>query len=182
MPRGGAQPGDDIYVTGTIGDSALALQQLQAGNEPPPDLRQRHLNPTARVVTGRKLAEAGIPTAMIDISDGLLGDLDHIRDQSGVGARVELSALPLSELFRDFMAEKKRLIELALSGGEDYELLFSATPDRQEEISAVAQGTGVPISKIGTIVARGAGLALVEEGEPVDLPQFRGYKHFPETL
>ena len=102
--RSGARPGDDLYVSGTLGDSALALRLLSAGDAPPPELARRHHDPQARTALGRELAAAGLATAMIDVSDGLCADLGHILAASGVGARVEVGALPLSDPFRSAAA------------------------------------------------------------------------------
>ncbi len=181
VSRRGAEVGDDIYLTGTIGDSGLALRQLRAGRDPDPFLLQRHCNPTARVATGLQLAGAGLAKAMIDISDGLLADLEHVLDRSGAGAVVELSALPLSQPFRTHMEKDPQLLDLALTGGEDYELLFAAAPDRAGEVAGISEQTGVPISRIGRITDRTSGLGVVRDGATVAMPRTRGYKHFPET-
>lgn len=179
--RNGAEAGDDLFVTGTLGDSALALRHLMAGEKPDPFLLGRHLDPTARLEAGRALAEGGIPTAMIDISDGLLADLEHVLNASGVGAVVDLAAMPLSSAFQRELVSNKDLLDLALSGGEDYELLFTAPPDRQKAISGIADKVGVPITRIGCIDEKRAALRLQGPSGAVELPQQRGYKHFPDT-
>ena len=99
LRRRGASPGDAVYVSGTLGDSALALQQLLAGTTPEASLITRHHDPLARVALGRALAAARIPSAMIDLSDGLLADLGHVLEASEVGAEIDEAALPLSPLF-----------------------------------------------------------------------------------
>ncbi len=179
--RNGAKTGDDLFVTGTLGDSSLALRQLMAGKNPSRFLLGRHIDPTARIKTGRALAEEGIPSAMIDISDGLLADLEHILNASGVGADVDLAAMPLSRDFQQEMNTDSDLMDLALSGGEDYELLFTAPPSAQKAISAIAGKTGVSISRIGHIDNSSEGLRLRGPSGAVELPHQLGYKHFPDT-
>ncbi len=179
--RGGAAAGDDLYVSGTLGDSALALRMLLAGSTPEPFLLQRHIDPTARVATGLALSAAALPSAMIDISDGMLGDLEHILAASRAGAAVELAAIPLSESFRRHVAAEPALMELALAGGEDYELLFTAPEGRREAVAAVAEQTAVPIACIGKIVSGDLGLKVFGPAGEVDLPRRRGYKHFHES-
>ncbi len=124
--REGASYGDAIYVSGCLGDSALALMLLQKGQTPTSYLAERFHTPKPRVELGRKLSSRQLATAMLDISDGLLGDLGHILDASGVGAELELDKLPLSEAFQEELKRDTSLIDLALSGGEDYELVFTS--------------------------------------------------------
>jgi thiamine-monophosphate kinase len=179
--RQGAKAGNDLFVTGTLGDSALALRQLMAGKTPTPFLLERHIDPTARIETGQALVEDSIPTAMIDVSDGLLADLEHVLRASGVGAVVDLETIPLSRAFRQEMDSNPDLMGLALSGGEDYELLFTAPAEAQKAISAIAEKTGVPISRIGRIDENREELNLLGPSGAVELPPQRGYKHFPDT-
>jgi thiamine-monophosphate kinase len=118
---------------------------------------------------------------MIDVSDGLLADLQHILDGSGVGAEIEQPALPLSDPFRQELKVSPDLIALALTGGEDYELLFAAPEGADNAIAMVSRQTGVPITNIGRLVARSTGLRLLGPSGDLELPNQRGYKHFPET-
>lgn len=176
--RSGAVAGDIIFVTGTLGDAALGLELLRKG-ERTGEAVARHLDPVPRVREGVALAEAGLPTAMIDVSDGLLADLGHILGQSGAGARVELARLPLSRFFR----EKGPLLAVdpfvfPLAGGEDYELLFTAPPARRGAIEELFRGLGSGVSIIGE-VTDGQRLAVVgEDGSEYPIPA-RGYNHFP---
>lgn len=178
--RDGAEPGDDIYVTGTLGASALALQNLIAGATPSPELLKRHLEPTARVEVGQALATAGIATAMIDVSDGLLADLGHILTASQVGAGIDVGRLPLSPALPTTSEDDSVLFDLALTGGEEYELLFTATPAAQEGIARIAQDRGLSITRIGEILRSGADLQLEHAGKPYPLPAHKGYKHFSD--
>lgn len=175
--RSGASPGDLVFVTGTVGDSALGLELLRRGE------RQgwavdRHLDPTPRVRAGLALAGARLCSAMIDVSDGLAADLGHILDLSGVGARLELARLPLSPSFRELAPRVTPDPSLlALTGGEDYELLFTVPAGRSEEVVPLLAEMGLAATPIGEITA-GSGLSVVgpDGGET---PVARGgYNHF----
>jgi thiamine-monophosphate kinase len=155
--RSGAQPDDDIWVTGTVGDAALGLKLVEQGqvadmNDGDAQLIGRLLDPTPRVAAGVALAEAGLATAMIDVSDGLLADFGHIAEQSAVGGMLHLNALPLSVPFRTrsaaFTASPD---ELALSGGEDYELCFTAAAADREKIQACMKKCGVAVTRVGIV-------------------------------
>ncbi len=171
--RSGAKPGDAIYVSGQLGDSALALQLLLQGATPEKELADRHHTPRARVALGRLLAEQQLASAMLDVSDGLLADLGHILEESQVAAEVELDQLPLSATFQQHLQQDSQLLELALSGGEDYELLF--TSPRQD----LAERTDLPepIRKIGTINA-GQGLSCRRADGSIYQPERGGFDHF----
>jgi thiamine-monophosphate kinase len=175
--RRGAQPGDIIFVTGTLGDSALGLRLLKNGERTGP-LVMKHLDPQPRVREGLALAEAGIPNAMIDVSDGLLADLGHILDLSGVGARVELAHIPLSE---SFLAQRPPLAEdpylLPLAGGEDYELLFTVPPAKKEAAGALLAGLGTRGAVIGEVTAS-KGLKVVAADGSDYQAAASGYNHF----
>jgi thiamine-monophosphate kinase len=178
VPRGqavlrtGARSGDGIYVTGALGGSAAAVVQLRDGRKKPLDPRQypRHFFPEPRVKLGRILREKKLASAMIDTSDGLSVDLAHICDESGVGAEVEADAIPLARVGRP---SHQVDLKLGLHGGEDYELLFTARPNRR----IPARIEGVPITRIGCI-KRGRKILLVNgEGTRQELlPQ--GWEHF----
>ena len=177
VKRSGAAAGDAIYVSGTLGDSALALRRLLGGESPEPFLARRHHDPEARVPLGRALAAAGIPSAMIDVSDGLVGDLGHILKASGVGADLELGALPLSAPLREALAASPEIFELALTGGEDYELLFTVPPSKEPLLPPVAKAACLPLTRIGTIAGEGGLTARDAEGKPCRLPR-AAFDHF----
>ncbi|MFK5927778.1 MAG: thiamine-phosphate kinase [Desulfuromusa sp.] len=126
ITRQGASYGDAIYVSGFLGDSALALQQLQHQQQPDPYLSKRFHVPTPQVILGQELSERQLATAMVDISDGLLADLGHILTVSEVGAELKLAEIPLSKSFQNALESDSALIDLALVGGEDYELVFTS--------------------------------------------------------
>jgi thiamine-monophosphate kinase len=176
--RRGARPGDAVYVSGTLGDSALALRMLQSKETPDPFLLQRHQDPEARMGLGRALAEAAIPSAMIDLSDGVLSDLGHILEASGVGAQVEAASLPLSESFRQALAADSSLMDLALAGGEDYELLFTVSPEREKDLAKIEGKAGLPLTRVGTVTSPDHGLTVKNRYGREYRPQRRGYNHF----
>jgi thiamine-monophosphate kinase len=176
--RAGACPDDAVYVSGTLGDSALALRQLAAGQTPDPLLAARHHDPVARVALGRALAEAGLAHAMIDLSDGLLADLGHVLAASHAGARLEEAGLPLSGPFRAALRGDPTLLELAWGGGEDYELLFTVAPQRESELAGLAQALELPLTRVGTIVPAARGVRI-RDAAGMERPAPRaGFNHF----
>ena len=178
--RVGAGPGENIYVTGSLGDSALALQWLIEGRSLPPELLRCHLEPTARIAAGLALAEAGIPSAMIDVSDGLLADLGHMLEASRVGACIEVDRLPLSPILRMAVRDDRSVLDRALAGGEDYELLFTAKPAMERKIDRLAERHALPVTRIGTILESRGEIELKYGGNPFPMPLQMGYKHFSD--
>jgi len=182
--RSGARPGDAILVTGSLGASAAGLAILERGSVPAPaealaTVLRAHRWPTPRVAEGRVIRASGLATAMIDLSDGLATDLDHIAVESRVGAVVRLQALPIDEATRVVArALGADPHAWAVSGGEDYELLFTASPDTAGTLAArVTAETGTPVSLIGEICPAGQGLAFVDEtGRPAVVQP--GFEHF----
>lgn len=176
--RSGAKPGDRIFVTGTLGDSALGLKMLKNGVQEGDPVR-RHLDPTPRSKEGPMIARRGLATAMIDISDGLIADLGHILEASNVGAQIYLAQLPLSASYRTHVKRYyKNPYLLALAGGEDYELLFTAEAGREEAVKKLAADVGIPITPIGEIVKAPAGVTIVgADGKRIPVEQ-GGHDHF----
>jgi len=175
LKRSGAMPGDLVFITGTVGDAAAGLAQLRKG-ERAGRLVERQLDPTPRLEAGVALAEAGVVHAMIDVSDGVLQDLGHICDLSGVGALLQLPRLPLSEEYRAF-CEGGDAFPLALGGGEDYELLFTAPAEKEKEVLALVEGAGLSCTVIGE-VRREHGIELLGEGGESYSLASKGYDHF----
>ena len=195
--RSKASPGDLIYVTGTLGDAAVALSVMsrQSGTALPPEVDllekgvklsagqrdfflQRFYQPTPRLSAGVALRE--FATSCIDLSDGLLNDLAHILEDSGVGAEVDVDQLPLSEAMLSVVAPANRR-RAALCGGDDYELCFSVPPEQCAAMEAALHELKVPLKRIGEIVS-GAGIRCMDNlGEPVEV-DCRTFSHFPETL
>ncbi len=162
--RSGARPGDLLYVTGTLGESVAALSALRSGKKLRPKSHPKHFYPQPRLEVGRYLREKNIATAMIDISDGLSTDLGHICDESGTGAVVYSEALP---------GGIRKDLPLALHGGEEYELLFTASPGRQ----VPKQVAGVPITLIGEIL-RGRSMKLAMSDGRTKTLKPGGWQHF----
>jgi len=161
--RSGARAGDRIYVTGELGESAAALELLSAGK-----IRRRDVLPQPRIAVGRWLREKSIASSAIDISDGLSTDLWHICEESGVGAVIEAAAIPIHPSARAL----SHGLELALNGGEDYELLFTAA-----QINRIPSRVGgVKITRIGAITRVGS-IALLHNGKKRPLLA-RGWQHF----
>ena len=179
LKRSGAKPGDWIYVTGTPGDSAAGLAILQnrltvADASDADWLVKRHLRPTPRVLHGQALRDRA--SAAIDLSDGLTSDLGHILKASGVGARVELDAFPLSEPLRRNV-EPEQALRWALAGGEDYELCFTVPELNRGTLDVALNNLGAPFTCIGQIVAESEGLQFIRNGALVAL-DWKGYDHF----
>jgi thiamine-monophosphate kinase len=177
--RSGAQPGDDIWVTGTLGDSAQALELLE-GNRAveAPSLMTRLLDPAPRTEAGRALAESGLITAMIDISDGLLADYGHIAEQSGYGGILYLERLPTSAAFQKHAAHQSAFPHhLVLSGGEDYELAFTAPAENREKIDAIMNNCGINVTPVGIVTSSPEVTVLLSDGSR-HIPQKPGFTHF----
>lgn len=175
VTRGGAKTGDLVCVSGFPGDSALGLVKLSRGERGEGTVR--HLDPLPRIAAGLALAEAGIPTAMIDVSDGIVADLGHILEQSGIsGARIDAALLPSSPLFKDEASRYGDPLALALSGGEDYELLFTLHPAKKELLPLLTERLGLPLTVIGEIDAGTGVRVATAEGE--HRPKASGYDHF----
>jgi thiamine-monophosphate kinase len=175
--RSGAVQGDMVFVTGTVGDSALGLEMLKRGERGGP-ATEKHLDPPPRVTEGIALAKARIPTAMIDVSDGLLADLGHILECSEAGARLELDKIPFSSFFLEKCGPPSdESISLALAGGEDYELLFTAPAYRKVEVFDMFERLGTPVTAIGEITADRR-LSIVKSDGAEYTVLKRGFNHF----
>ncbi|HSF24900.1 MAG TPA: thiamine-phosphate kinase [Blastocatellia bacterium] len=178
ITRSGARAGDMICVTGNLGASALGLMLLEQGarlgeSEPSAETAERmdwqalmnHLAPVPRLQLGIGLAGRELATAMIDISDGLSTDLSHVLEESGVGAVIRADSIPIARCVESLAAGSSTIdsLHLALHGGEEYELLFTARPEAKAEIEKLASELGTPITTIGDVVT-GAGIQLEREG------------------
>ena len=175
LTRAGAKVGDAILVTGTLGDAAgyLAVEDMEKEKTLANDyLEQRFWYPEPRLEFAKNAL--GHISAACDISDGLLADLGHICRASGVGADIQVDKLPLSDAQRIFPQSTSR--SLALSGGDDYELCLTASPDLVQELTKIAERLGVRLERIGTIV-EGSAVSCFDEAGPIK-PIKGGYLHF----
>ena len=193
--RSSAQPGHLVYVTGTLGDAAAALALFDHmatpkgmnGDGSPfvsgkmaTKHRDHFINafyrPEPRIAAG--MAIRGLASAAIDISDGLLSDLGHIVDASGVGAELDVAQIPMSEAMRECVAEEQRAA-LALGGGDDYELCFTVPPANCAAVEKALAALDVRLTRVGEIVTGNGVECLDSYGEPVPVPR-TGYSHFSE--
>jgi thiamine-monophosphate kinase len=187
--RSGARPGDCLYVSDTLGDSAAGLklilgdkvdQKPKIADSDRAALLRRHHLPIPRVGLGRSLADTGAVTAMIDISDGLSSDLLHICDRSDVSAVVAFSNVPLSSSLQAYAtASGVSARDLVLSGGEDYELLFTVAPDKTGAIDSLASDPDLPpLTRIGRVEEGPPGIHLEDAEGVVSALEPQGFDHF----
>jgi len=175
--RSGARTGDQVWVSGTLGDAGLALRRLLAAEPLSPWLRGRLERPTPRVALG--MALRGLASSMIDISDGLAADLGHILEESGVAAEIRVGDLPLSEAVRQQLVLDADWT-LPLASGDDYELCFTSAPARGGDLVVLADSLGIALTPIGRIQAGGGLSCLAPDGRRW-IPRYGGYDHFPEA-
>lgn len=182
LRRNGARAGDEIYVTGTLGDAGLGLRvALGEVSLAPADaqcVRARLECPTPRVAAG--LVLRGRATAAIDVSDGLMADLGHVLTASGCGAVVEAACLPLSPALSGWATANERW-QLALTAGDDYELCFTVAPQQAQQVQMDLAAVGVPATRIGQVTAQTQLHCLQPDGTPVALSQ-AGYQHFSSRV
>ena len=178
--RSGAAEDDDIYVTGTLGDSALGLRILSTdpgigGGE---GFVSRHLEPTPRLAVGLMVAKRGVASSMIDVSDGLFRDLEKLTSKRGLGAEVSLADIPLSSGFLSLSGSlAEDAYRLAVSGGEDYELLFPSSVEDRAAVEEISRLCGVAISKIGSVTG-GRRVRFFDEGGEEVFYDTGGFEHF----
>jgi thiamine-monophosphate kinase len=176
ITRGGAGAGDDVYVSGTIGDAALGLKYLISGDSKPEAVIRRFQLPDPRVALGIRLR--GIASAAADVSDGLVADLEHICRASKVSAAIAGAKVPVSDIIDSRLAAGD--VELAdiLSGGDDYELVFTAPPNLEENIATAAQAASVRVTKIGKVLDGPEMVRVLDpSGGDIDI-KASGYLHF----
>ncbi len=183
--RDGASVGDRLYVTGTLGDSALGLRFLTdglggvgadgAGSTAISEAVKSHLDPVPRLGAGRLLAKEGIASSMIDVSDGLVIDLARLMEESNAGAEIDFARVPQC---RELARSAAKFQELALYGGEDYELLFTVRPDKMARLEELRDSLDVPITEIGIVREKSDGVVVLgKDNKPMNL-EFKGYEHF----
>ena len=180
LRRSGAADGEDVWVSGTVGDGALALHAMRGGL-PGLDaadaafLKDRYLLPRPRVALG--MALRGVASACIDVSDGLVADLGHVCRRSGVGAVVRSVDVPLSPPARAAVDADAGRMATVLGGGDDYELLFCAAPGRRDDVETLARSCGVAVTRIGR-TRPGEGVVVVDEKDEELSLVSSGYTHF----
>jgi thiamine-monophosphate kinase len=181
--RRGARSGDDLWVSGTLGDAMLGLAALEGRTRLNADERAHCIarleRPSPRVALG--IALRGVASAMLDVSDGLTGDLRHILAASRVGAIVELSSIPRSDaLGRKLGGDERELArQCLLAGGDDYELLFAAPATKRADVEATGAAAAVAVTRIGRITAEAGLVVRDEDGRPLaSLPS--AFDHFAE--
>ena len=174
--RDGASAGDEVWVTGELGAAALAVDSWLDGRAPSAAAAEAWTRPTPRVREALWLAERGIPTAMVDLSDGLVGDAGHIAAASGVSIVIRAADIPVAASVREAVAGADRdAIRLAAAGGEDYELCFTARPGAVDA-AAFRRELGVAVTKVGE-VGEGEGAVVVDgRGRPMDLKAFQHWR------
>jgi thiamine-monophosphate kinase len=177
LHRRGARIGDDVWVTGSIGDGALGLRVLQGSLAADAEghLARRYRLPEPRLALGQALR--GVARAAMDVSDGLVQDLGHLCRAAGCGAEIMADAVPLSTAARAALAADVALLPLILTGGDDYELLFAAAPEDAEAVQAASVIAGVPVARLGRFIA-GEGVVVRDaSGATIMLPH-GGWSHF----
>ena len=183
LTRAGALPGDDLYVSGEIGGAAAGLSWMRDGMPDQPshvameDCRHRYLRPEPRVRLGTQLGRNRAARACIDLSDGLADGIRQLSQVGGVGATIDATLIPITPGARHwFETHDTEPILAAMTGGEDYELLFAAAPSRRRRVAAARRLAGkLGVTRIGTMTKDPA-LVLVRDGQPAELPA--GYEHF----
>lgn len=177
LRRDGAKTGDDIWISGTIGDARLALahmrQELVLSDNQFRQILPHMQKPAPRVELGIALRQ--IAHAALDLSDGLLGDLSHILDASHVGASLNIDSLPISNILRQQNVSWQ--LQCALGGGDDYELCFTASPKSREQVIKTARQIGVPVTLIGRIESQ-PGIRLFNAAGPLSHTNIRSFDHF----
>ena len=172
--RGGAHAGDDLWVSGTIGDAGAGLALLETGDAGPPNLIERYRTPRPRLEAGARLAP--LVSAMMDVSDGLLIDAGRMAAASRCRATIALDAIPLSADYRALRGEDREARLDAAAAGDDYELLFAAAAETAPRLLALAGEIGLSFTRIGRFT-EGDGLTLTDGGAEVALPARLGFEH-----
>jgi len=184
--RSGARKGDIIAVTGSLGEASVGLKMLNegkggAGDTPDPHAQtclDRFRRPMPRLKEARTITRGLLPSSMIDISDGLLSDLWHVLEASNVGAVLDAGQIPVGKGVLDYLGgDREAAVSQALSGGEDYELLFSIDCRHEEDLPELASKMGTDITPIGRITAKGSGMKLSGSDGERDVGR-GGFDHF----
>lgn len=180
LRRSAAKAGDEIYVSGTIGDAALGLAVLRNAISGDADgfLVERYRRPRPRTTLGPRLV--GLARAAIDVSDGLVADLGHVCEESGMSAVLRAAEVPLSDAARAVVAANPGMLTTVLTGGDDYELLFTAPAGAAASLTALAAELGIPLARVGAIVGPGnpPSVSVVDGGGCALNLDSAGFRHF----
>lgn len=177
LTRAGAKVGDLVYVSGTIGDGALGLLCATGALKSDADLAMRYARPQPRFVLGQALAERGLATACIDVSDGLAADLGHVCKASSIGMEISAQDVPLSQAAKVHVAQNADLLNTVLCGGDDYELAFTAPPENDAALKDLSAALKVAITRIGVVTNKGLCVSVLNgAGQVLDLGA-GGYRH-----
>lgn len=180
LTRHGAKPGDEVYVSNTLGDAALGLAVASGETDIDPRYRDVVLSalnrPEPQLALGQGLLE--LASACLDVSDGLVGDLQHIAQQSDVSIEVDVALLPLSDAYHDFIKRGGDLVK-ALSGGDDYQLAFCCPSDKHLTLAQLADDLSIQLTKIGRVRrSKKPRVSLIRNGKPFKLNDAAGFQHF----
>jgi thiamine-monophosphate kinase len=173
--RDGAEPRDEVWVTGSLGGSAAAVRIWESGHEPSAALREAFARPRARVEEARWLVDRESVDALIDISDGLAGDAGHLAAASGTRITLEARAIPVAQAALDALGRGGAL-DAALYGGEDFEICFVSDPGKVDPV-AFERGFGLPLTRVGT-VSEGEGVWLLDEDGSSHRLERGGFDHW----
>ncbi|MEC8087337.1 MAG: thiamine-phosphate kinase [Pseudomonadota bacterium] len=176
ITRSGASLGDNVYVSGTVGDAMLGLRQLKSGKARAKELIRRFQLPEPRVSLG--FALRGVASAMADVSDGLVADIGHICRASKVSAMIFGDKVPLSPGVSEYICGGELILADVLAAGDDYELVFTAPPNAADKISDASRSTGVTVTRIGTIACDAENVKVVDSSGVEILLKTQGYRHF----
>lgn len=184
LRRNGARAGDGVWVSGTIGDGVLGLAAARGelpdlAADAVAELADRYRLPRPRVTLGPRLIS--LAHAAMDVSDGLVGDLRHICEASGLGAEIEAARVPLSQAAKAVLAREPARLRAMLTGGDDYEILFTAPPAREGALAALGREMGLSLTRIGTMREGGDVVVRDAAGGAIEMGQ-GGYRHFGAPL
>ena len=176
ISRSGAKLEDDVYLSNNVGDAALALHLIKGGDEVSTNLLNALEKPVPQVELGLKLST--IATSCIDVSDGVVADFSHIANQSGVSIELDIDQIPLSNDYLRYI-EHGGNVDLALTGGDDYQLAFTASQQKRQTLENVSKELGIKLTRVGKVIKKSASpVYLTSAGEPYELTQDAGYQHF----
>jgi thiamine-monophosphate kinase len=180
--RSGARQDDIVVVSGSLGLASVGMRLLHegwsTGDGSAEECVKRFRRPIPRLNEARTIVQTLLPSSMIDVSDGLLSDLWHVMDASGVGAVLDADSIPVGDCVKDYFGgDREEALSQAMAGGEDYELLFTISSRHEEQVAEVGHGLGIDLTPIGKITVKGTGVKLAGERGEKDLGR-AGFDHF----